>query len=226
MIATEFDQKYNDSVEFNNETHERIQVYPIYFKLGFGAVPTIFGRYLVLERLIKALDLLPPEYGLLIWDIYRPRSVQAKIFNWMREEIRKKFPQLTEQENFDKTKKYASLPSVIGDDYCPPHLSGGAIDLTLYETASGNELEMGTPFDDCTERAHRDFFNIKGTLSIEEEKIQYRRNLLCSTMEQVGFTSYQYEWWHFDIGNILWSKAVQQPAFFTPLFGDKEWPDM
>ena len=224
MIATKFDKSEYDVYEFNNKTHSRVQVYPMYFKLGFSPSPSIFGRYSVFDRLIKAIDILPQEYGLLIWDVYRPRSVQGKLFNWMRDEIRKKSPLLSDEENYEETKKYMSAPSMPGDEYCPPHLSGGAVDLTLYEIATGKELEMGTPFDDCTERAHSNYFNLHTTLSSEDKKIQNRRDMLRSAMEDVGFTSYQYEWWHFDIGNIFWSRIVQQPPVFGPLFGDEEWP--
>ena len=106
----------------------------------------------------------------------------------------------------------------------PPHLSGGAVDLTLYEILGGKEVEMGTLFDDCTERAHSDYFNIKNQLSPIEEEIKEKRQLLREVMENVGFTSYQYEWWHYDIGNIFWSRIVNQSAVFGPLFGNEEWP--
>jgi len=149
--VTKFDKSDYDVVEFNNKSHSRIRVDPMYFKLGYSPSPRIFGRYSVFDRLIKVIDSLPQEYGLLIWDVYRPRSVQEKLFNWMREEIRKKSPLLSDEENYEETKKYMSAPSMPGEEYCPPHLSGGAIDLTLYEIADGKALEMGTSFDDCTD---------------------------------------------------------------------------
>ena len=43
-------------------------------------------------------------------------------------------------------------------------------------------------------------------------------------MEACGFTSYEYEWWHFDFGNVFWSCEVKRPVIFGPLFGDEEWP--
>lgn len=221
---SEFSQDDHQLVEFHNQIHPRIQIYPKYFELGFSPFPCILGRYAVLDRLLKALEFLAPQYGFLIWDVYRPRAVQAKLFAWMSEEIRKKFPLLTEQENYDETLKYVALPAQIGDNYCSPHLSGGAIDLTLFEIASGNELEMGTPFDDCTERAHSDYFDRQTQLSPEEEAIRERRQALNSAMQQVGFTVYPYEWWHFDLGNLSWSRITQRPAVFGPLLGDEEWP--
>lgn len=219
-----FSQSDYDVVEFNNHTDSRIRVRPMYFELGFSSEPRIFGRRAVLDRLISAVDALPREYGFLIWDIYRPRAVQSRLFNWMREEIRKKSPHLSEQAIDSEARKYMSPPSNVGEEYCPPHLSGGAIDLTLYEMTNGKEVAMGTPFDDCTERAHTDYFNLKEHLSLEEEEIKEKRHLLRAMMTQVGFTAYQYEWWHFDIGDIFWSNITHYPAVFGPLFGDEEWP--
>jgi D-alanyl-D-alanine dipeptidase len=223
-LKHEFSRQDYTVVEFNNQNHPRIQVCPRYFELGFSPVPQIWGRYAVLARLLRTLNFLPLEYGLLIWDVYRSRAVQAKLFAWMRDEIRNKFPQLTEQENYQETLKYVALPCKVGDSYCSPHLSGGAIDLTLLELKSGKELDMGTPFDDCTERAHKDYFNLQNELTSAEKEIKERRNLLSLAMNKAGFTSYHYEWWHFDLGNLPWGRVLSKAAVFGPLFGDDEWP--
>lgn len=221
----EFSDEDYQCVEFNNQIHSRIKICPMYYNLGFSPVPAIFGRLIVIKKLLKAINLLPKEYGFLIWDVYRPREVQGRLFDWMRAEVKKKKPDLDDQENYHETKKYMSAPSKIGDTYCPPHLSGGAIDLTLYRIADDLELDMGTAFDDCSARAHRDYFKFQMNLSEEDKLIQERRNLLRRLMETVGFTSYHYEWWHFDIGNIFWSREMRLPEVFGPLFGDKEWQE-
>ncbi|CDZ78203.1 D-alanyl-D-alanine dipeptidase [Legionella massiliensis] len=224
MIQYNFSNDDYEIVKFTNQIDPRLHVRPMYFELGFSPETTIYGRTAVLKGLMKALALIPQEYGLLIWDVYRPRAVQAALFNWMHKEIQIKYPHLTEAELFEETKKYVALPAEIGNDYCSPHLSGGAIDLTLCEADSGRELDMGTPFDDCSERAHLGYFSQKSHLSPAEKEIKKRRELLRSTMESVGFTSYQYEWWHFDIGNFFWSQKLGCAEAFGPLFGDKEWP--
>ena len=224
LWSTFFCEKDFEVVEFHHQINPKIKICPMYFELGFSPSPMIYGRYAVLSRLLIAMSHLPSTYGFIIWDIYRPRSVQATLFNWMKKEIQKKHPSLNEQEIQEETKKYMSAPSAIGDQYCPPHLSGGAVDLTLYDLSTGKELDMGTPFDDCTERAHRDYFNLILESSDEEKRILERRKVLRDAMENAGFTSYQYEWWHFDIGNIFWSRATHSPAVFGPLFGDEEWP--
>ncbi|PJE13556.1 M15 family metallopeptidase [Legionella sp.] len=223
-LPQNFSENEFEVVEFTNNIHPRISIRPMYFELGFSPSPFIYGRAAVLQRLLKAIDFLPPKYGLLIWDVYRPRAIQAIIFEWMSQEIQKKFPHLSQQENYEKTKKFASPPAKVGDQYCPPHLSGGAIDLTLCDASSGEELDLGTTFDDCSERAHRDYFDQLKHLTPKDKLIKERRKLLQDTLENVGFTSYPYEWWHFDFGNLFWSRIHHCSELFGPLFGDREWP--
>ena len=223
-LNTNFSEIEYEAVEFTNHIHPRLKVSPMYFELGFSSSPLIYGRNAVLHRLFKVISLLPKDYGILIWDVYRPRAVQAKLFNLMVDEVRKNFPYLTEEEQYIEVTKYISPPAKIGEEYCSPHLSGGAIDLTIYSVSTGEALNMGTDFDDFSDRAHRDYFTNKAGLSIDDEAIKERRKILCESMEAVGFTSYLHEWWHFDIGTIFWSKEVNRPAVFGPLFGDEELP--
>ena len=220
----DFSEVDHEPVEFTNRLHPRIKVAPMYFQLGYSSSPQIFGRYAALNRLLKIISLLPEDYGILIWDIYRPRAVQAKLFHWMADEVRKNFPHLTDEEHHIEVTKFVSPTAKIGEKYCSPHLSGGAIDLTLYKVSTGETLNMGTEFDDFSERAHRDYFKNKTSLSPAELTIKENRDLLCQSMEAVGFTSYEHEWWHFDIGTAFWGNRLNRPEVFGPLFGDDELP--
>lgn len=208
----------------NTLNHPRLRVEPKYFELGFSPRKEIYARSCVVDRLQLALDHLPAHLGLMIWDAYRPRAVQASLFEWMQGEIRQRHPSFTEEQVVIETKKYMSAPSVVGDAYCPPHLSGGAVDLTLFDLRSGEVLEMGTPFDDCTERAHALYFENQAVLSADDEKCRASRALLRGAMLRVGFVMYEYEWWHFDYGDCFWSRQTGQAPLFGPLFGDLEWP--
>ena len=214
----------HDIVAFDEFKNARIKIKPMYCELGFSPHATVWGRMAVLRRLLLLLDLIPSHYGLLIWDVYRSRETQRKLFEWMRGQVRMRSPLLNDDENYNETLKYMSAPSNVGDAYCPPHLSGGAIDLTLFDVDSGLALDMGTVFDDCSALASRDFYNTKTDLSVLELGIQHRRNLLRNAMESVGFTSYAHEWWHFDIGNLFWGRELNVSPVFGPLFGDEEWP--
>jgi len=65
------------------------------------------------------------------------------------------------------------------------------VDVTLIRLADGSELTMPTPYDDFTERAHRNFADLP------EEAIR-NRNLLEAVLTKRGFVGLPTEWWHFD----------------------------
>lgn len=115
-------------------------------------------------------ELKPLGLGLVIFDGYRPWSVTKKFWDITPVEKRK----------FVADPKNGSR-----------HNRGCAVDLSLYELATGKEVEMTGEYDEMSERSYPDYNG--GT---EEQRVM--RELLRSKMEAYGFTVYQYEWWHFD----------------------------
>ena len=77
-----------------------------------------------------------------------------------------------------------------------------ALDVTLLD-AQGRELDMGTGFDDLSERSHpakEALLQARGELSAQH--IENRR-WLRGAMFQAGFVGINSEWWHFDCGDRL-----------------------
>jgi zinc D-Ala-D-Ala dipeptidase len=109
-------------------------------------------------------------YGLLVFDGYRPWSV-TKIF-W--DSVR------PDQRAFVADPKKGSK-----------HNRGCAVDLSLYDLATGKEVEMPSAYDETSERASPDYTG--GT----PERLA-RRDLLRAAMEKEGFTVEPNEWWHFN----------------------------
>lgn len=72
-----------------------------------------------------------------------------------------------------------------------PHCRGVAIDLTLTDL-QGNELEMGTNFDDFSDLA----FHNCDKISTEAQR---NRLLLLGLMSAAGFDFYSKEWWHYQL---------------------------
>jgi D-alanyl-D-alanine dipeptidase len=139
------------------------------------------------EALLKVdKDLHQLGYGLLIFDGYRPWSV-TKLF-W----------DITPAEN----KNFVADPKKGSK-----HNRGCAVDLSMYDLSTGQEIEMPGVYDEMSERSLPDY---KGGT----EKQREMRDLLRASMEAHGFTVYEYEWWHFDykdwpsyrIGNIPFNK--------------------
>jgi len=121
--------------------------------------------------LIKANEQLRQQgYGLLIFDGYRP---------W---DVTKLFWDITSKEN----KKFVADPKKGSK-----HNRGCAVDLSLYDLATGKEVEMTGVYDEMSERSYPNYTG--GT-----EMQRKMRDLLRSKMEANGFTVYDYEWWHFD----------------------------
>lgn len=109
-------------------------------------------------------------YSLIIFDGYRPWSV-TKLFWDITPDDKKKFVADPEQGS--------------------RHNRGCAVDLTLFDIASGKAVEMTSEFDEMSERSYPNY--VGGT--IEQRRL---RDLLISKMQSHGFTVYETEWWHFD----------------------------
>lgn len=108
-------------------------------------------------------------HGLMVLDAYRPWSV-TRMF-W---------------DHFPMHRAYLADP-LEGSR----HNRGCAVDLTMFELASGAEVRMPSGYDDFSERAHPEY---AGGSAAERAS----RDLLRRLMEAEGFTVYENEWWHFD----------------------------
>jgi len=123
------------------------------------------------EALLKIQQTLKPlGYGLLIHDAYRPWYV-TKIF-------------------WDATPAEGKI-FVADPAQGSRHNRGCAVDLTLYDLASGKPIEMPGTYDEMSPRS---FPSYPGGTSLQ----RWHRDLLRRAMESEGFTVYESEWWHFD----------------------------
>ena len=71
------------------------------------------------------------------------------------------------------------------------HNRGAAVDLTLVDLGTGDELAMPTPYDAFTPRAAQSFADLPA-------EVIANRALLRKAMERRGFEPLASEWWHFD----------------------------
>ncbi len=71
------------------------------------------------------------------------------------------------------------------------HNRGCAVDVTLVDAFSGQEVEMPTPFDEFSPRAASAYDELP-------KKVLLNRGLLQRVMQKYGFSIYPDEWWHFD----------------------------
>ncbi len=131
------------------------------------------ARCLLRDDAARALALVQHDLeqrglGLKVFDCYRPLSVQKVLWSILPDE------------------KYVANPREGSR-----HNRGAAVDLTLVDKR-GRELPMPTPFDDFSERAHRDFAALPA-------EVLRNRALLEAAMARRGFIGLPTEWWHFDL---------------------------
>ncbi|MEJ5306636.1 MAG: M15 family metallopeptidase [Ignavibacteria bacterium] len=121
------------------------------------------------ESLVKVNQYLKKKYNLRlkIFDGYRPLFVQKKMWAIMPDE------------------RYVANPAKGSR-----HNRGCAVDLTLVDSL-GNELDMGTPYDDFTEKSQIDYKNLP-------ERVLQNRKILQEAMTKFNFLPMRTEWWHFD----------------------------
>ncbi len=138
--------------------------------------PKALLRSAPLKALSKAQQTIRKHgYTLLVFDAYRPQSAVNDMIKWAD----KNAPHYQELD-------YVSRRS--------NHSRGIAVDLTLAEYLPGTNIarprDMGTDFDEFTERAHTE----STLINTSQQK---NRHLLVSTMQKYGFINYHKEWWHF-----------------------------
>lgn len=178
-----------------------------------GSQQTMYTRKSVADKLAQLQKKLHPYFGLWIYDCYRSRETQSALFTQFYQNIATQNPQWSEQQVLAECKKYVSHPTDKSHFSIPLHLSGGAIDLALFDYNSGNVLDFGSKFDECRHHSHTDFFekNFDAEFGISEHQwLDYRhmRRLLFYIMQEAGFVNYRYEWWHYDLGTCNWANEL------------------
>lgn len=110
-------------------------------------------------------------FQLKIFDAYRPYAVTVRFWSLIKDE------------------RYVANPSKGSG-----HNRGIAVDLTLVDKNTGQEIDMGTEFDNFSIAAHHSYQDLK-PIVLENRKILQR------VMEHFGFRSLETEWWHYSLPN-------------------------
>ena len=130
---------------------------------------------------------LSRNLSLLVYDCYRPQRAVDDFVDWVSGTA----PEPT------KPAYYPSLErsSLIELGYIASqsaHSRASTVDLTLVDIATGQPLDMGTPWD---------FFDPTSHTESDEIDLRARNNrfLLREIMTASGFRPYYAEWWHFTL---------------------------
>lgn len=191
-----------------------------------GRSPWLLRRR-VLVALLRARDALEarrPGWTLKLFDAYRPNAVQAfmvwrefqrqadllgtSLAGWAdAAEVQARNPDLYERLA-DRVFEFWGIPS---DDprTPPPHSTGAAVDLSLAD-AAGQEVDMGCPIDETSERAYPDHYARAASPALA--RCHEHRLLLDEVMRSAGFSRHGNEWWHFSLGDQMWAWTTGAPV--------------
>lgn len=204
---------------------------PQYYKMGFSDTEVMKLRRAVIEKLREAKRKLNSisgyeNWNIKIWDGFRTVETQRILYfnywNFL----------LNRHRDWDDTQIRAKVETFVAppsaDPLQPaPHNTGGTVDLTLVD-GDGNEIPMGTAFDEFNKRSFTDHFvsgrdDISGMEDstapdilleparvmeysvVDCQKFHRNRMFLKELMESVGFTNYPDEWWDYSFGNQKWA---------------------
>ena len=173
--------------------HSRIKTLNCYWEAGWkNALEGSWLRESVAEKLYCIAEGLPERWGLGIFDAWRPLALQSELFKAACED-----PEIPE-ELFAEPSNDPFTP--------PPHLTGGAVDLTF--TVDDIPLAPGSGFDDGTSAARANF------LAETPGYAREFRRFLYWTMRSHDFIVFEPEWWHFEFGTRRWGSLTGQTAKF------------
>lgn len=194
-------------------TSKKLTAFPFYFANDVKhAINICVARQTVVQKLQQAADLLPVDIGIVVLDAWRSRDVQQALQEDIGKVVKQTYPELNAQE---QQALLAQFVAPADDNFISPHLTGGSVDITLFDIKSGEWLDMGANFDEPTQRSYTHFYEDQ-----PESAACSNRRLLYGVMTAVGFSNLPSEWWHFDYGNALWAHYTQQEQ---AIYGAIQW---
>jgi zinc D-Ala-D-Ala dipeptidase len=162
---------------------DAVEVTDAYAALGILPPRPARVRREVHTRLGHAGALLPDGFGLVVLDATRTTEEQRVL--------------LDHYGKLGPTGGYVA--SLDADAMRPPHLTGGAVDVTL--SWRGRPVGLGTDFDSFRDEAHLHAFEN------DEGVVRDLRRLLASVLAGAGFAPFELEWWHWSYGDDVWASA-------------------
>lgn len=177
---------------------------PQHFRKGYTRNPQVWLRQSVAGKLeqIQKNHLQKRDMRFKIWDGWRPRDVQNKIYAACWNDFARHYPQW-DQQLLERAVAQAAIKG-SNEDFIPPHTTGGAVDLTIVDEVSGEDLDMGSAY--CDWKAAPTSCPAK-----EGPQVGVCDNLrfLLMIMQEEGFARDDSQWWHFDYGNQKWAYRSQ-----------------
>ncbi len=146
-------------------------------------------------------DVKSQGYRLKVYDAYRPQCAVDHFVRWgkdLADSLMKPYFYPDQDKAFLFERGYIAEKS--------GHTRGSAIDLTLFDMATGKEVDMGGVHDWFGIESHPDYGGnpdtgkYTGGVNLTEEQFR-NRMILRQAMVRHGFATYDCEWWHFSLAD-------------------------
>ena len=135
-----------------------------------------------LQQAADLLATLHPELKLMVLDALRPHRVQELLWQHLAG---------TPLQMYVADPARGSI-----------HSFGMAVDVTLVDV-HGQEVDMGSAFDEFSEKSHPDLeAQMLAAKKISQQHIHHRK-ILRKVMLAAGFHGIHSEWWHFNLGDVV-----------------------
>lgn len=211
-----------------------------YAQLGapYGDASPFFVRQAVciaLEQAQQLLQRLDSAWQLFIFDAYRPVVVQQFMVEYTFEQALQDRQLERDLLSSDQANALWQevfqmwAPPSLDPATPPPHSTGAAVDITIFDTTAHQTIWMGSPIDELSERSHPDYFR---TVAADETRTaaeraeaalaHTHRQQLKAAMADAGFERHPGEWWHFSLGDQMWAwlnKQKQPRLDWTARYG-------
>ncbi len=190
--------KLPEKFVYLNDVDDSIQLELRYFSNNNFIGKPIDGykraTIIVTEPTAKALakvqrTLRKKGLSLKIYDAYRPQQAVDHFVRWARvlnDTVMKAqyYPNVAKKDLFKK----GFIAAKSG------HTRGSTVDLTIVDTKTGKELDMGSPYDFFGIESHPFY---EGISELQKKNRMHLRKLMLAN----GFKPYENEWWHFTLKN-------------------------
>lgn len=163
------------------------------------------------QRVEKASKTLPDGLAFMIYEAYRSRQHQQRLWDPVYAKLQQENPEWPADDLYTEASRWISPPDGFGSG----HQAGAAVDITL-ATLDRRPLDMGTKMNEVSTP-------LTMTASPVADKIRINRDILISTLARFGLVNYPDEWWHFSYGDRLWAEVTgRTQAFFAPIDYDSK----
>jgi len=167
---------------------------------GYGAAKVYLSLPAAAALKLVQSDLTGRGLGLRVFDGYRPQRAVDHFVRWAHD--------LTDTTMKPRYYPRVAKENLFRDGYIAArsgHSRGSTVDVSVVSLESGEELDMGTPWD---------FFDLRSWPNSEDVSLSQRANreLLRSVMMKHDFRPIEEEWWHFTF----------QPELFPSTYFDFE----